>query len=96
MLYLATLYLSKLSSLAYIIQLTPDARHRQWGKGLSLVLSVWFFIALFGVAFECRLPNPWAIVTERCMDIVSVGRKVLDFVADLGNVERILGLRWCH
>ena len=75
MLYLGTLYFSKISSLAYIIQLTPDARHRRWGKGLSLAVSIWFIIALFGIAFECRLPSPWAIVTERCMDIVSRGHQ---------------------
>ena len=72
MLYLATLYFSKVSSLAYIIYLTPDARHRRWGRGLSIIVSAWFIIALFGVAFECHLPSSWAIVTAQCINIVSL------------------------
>ena len=74
MLYIATLYFSKISSVAYITQLTPDVRHRMWGKGLSIVISVWAIVALFGVAFECHLPNSWAIVTAQCINIVSRDR----------------------
>ena len=71
-LYLAALYFSKLSSLAYTIQLTPDARHRQWGKGLCVVVSIWLIISLLGVAFECHLPSPWAIVMAQCINIVRI------------------------
>ena len=74
MLYLATLYFSKVSSIAYITQLTPDARHRQWGRILGAVVSVWFIVAFFGVAFECHLPSPWDIVTGQCMNIVSTNQ----------------------
>ena len=71
MLYVGALCFSKISSLAYILQVTPDSGHRMWGRVILLAVLVWTVFALFGIAFECRLPNPWAIVTEKCIKIVS-------------------------
>ncbi len=71
LLYLMALYFSKMSSIIYVMHITPDAKHRFWGKILQVVISVWVFVSFLGVAFECGIPSPWAIVTRRCMNIVS-------------------------
>ncbi|KAI4123160.1 MAG: hypothetical protein LQ338_005409 [Usnochroma carphineum] len=41
MLYAAALAFSKLSSIAYMIQLTPDRRHRTWAKAILAAVATW-------------------------------------------------------
>ncbi|KAL8632394.1 hypothetical protein Q9189_001871 [Teloschistes chrysophthalmus] len=72
MLYIAALAFSKFSSIAYMIQFTPDHRHRLWGKVILAAVATWAVVAFFGVAFECGVPSPWAIVNGKCMNVVGL------------------------
>lgn len=72
MLYIAALALSKFSSITYMIQFTPDHRHRLWGKVILAAAATWAVVAFLGVAFECGVPSPWAIVNGKCMNVVGL------------------------
>ncbi|KAI9757777.1 MAG: hypothetical protein M4579_003313 [Chaenotheca gracillima] len=62
LLYIATLCFSKLTSLMFIVHLTPDKQHRRWSAGIIVAIIIWALIALFGISFACELPYPWAIL----------------------------------
>lgn len=71
MLYILVLCLVKLSCSVYIMTATPKAEHRTVSKVLSTLVILWGVTAMFGLAFQCSLPRPWAFVSGQCFNLVS-------------------------
>jgi len=39
----------------------------------SIVLTgVWAVVVMIGIAFQCQLPQPWAILSNQCFNQVSL------------------------
>ncbi|KAI9808500.1 MAG: hypothetical protein M1827_007205 [Pycnora praestabilis] len=67
MLYIAALACAKVSSLTFLAQLTPDTRHIKTTRVIALLVAVWAFVSILGIAFQCKLPHPWEITSSKCM-----------------------------
>ncbi|KAE8148356.1 hypothetical protein BDV25DRAFT_131303 [Aspergillus avenaceus] len=59
LLYILSLYFSKLSLSTFIRNLTPVTRDHLHATVLQILLSVWAIVALFGSAFQCQVPQTW-------------------------------------
>ncbi|KAI4236746.1 MAG: hypothetical protein LQ352_007980 [Teloschistes flavicans] len=96
MLYITALAFSKFSSLAYMIQFTPDHRHRLWGKAILTAAVTWAVVAFLGVAFECGVPGPWAIVNGKCMNVTAFWEAVgaMDILTDLALIALPTYITW--
>lgn len=70
LLYLLTLALGKASTLLLLNRLTVLRRHKAVVRGIAIFMLMWTIVALFGSAFQCRLPDPWRAEAGRCIDIV--------------------------
>jgi len=71
LLYIPALCLAKLSTLVYLRALSPETAY----AAVNQILEV--FILLSGVAielriaFQCTLPDAWAIISGTCFNMVS-------------------------
>ncbi|BDD58481.1 hypothetical protein MAP00_003756 [Monascus purpureus] len=82
-LFIAVLAISKLSVALLILQLAPDRRiHIACFITLSLTLA-WTLISIFGLAFHCKLPQPWIYLPHRCAGAVEYPIAVLNILTDL-------------
>lgn len=70
LLYIPALYLAKLSTLIYIRALSPDSPYAVLNKVLEAFVIVWGVGTEFAIAFQCRLPHPWAIISGTCFNMV--------------------------
>ncbi|KAE8373716.1 hypothetical protein BDV26DRAFT_271504 [Aspergillus bertholletiae] len=57
--YVLSLYFSKLSLSVFIRNLTPVSRDHVHATVLHILLTVWAVVALFGSAFQCQASRPW-------------------------------------
>jgi hypothetical protein len=70
LLYIPALCLAKLSTLIYLRAISPDSPYAVLNKVLEGFIIVWGVGTEFAIAFQCRLPHPWAIISEKCFDLV--------------------------
>ncbi|KAL8764563.1 MAG: hypothetical protein Q9194_006978 [Teloschistes cf. exilis] len=96
MLYIAALAFSKFSSIAYMIQFTPDHRHRLWGKVILAAAATWAVVAFLGVAFECGVPRPWAIVNGKRMNVTAFWEAMgaIDILTDFALIALPTYITW--
>lgn len=70
--YIPTLCFAKLSTLFYLRALTPDSNYAILNRVTEICVILWALCAEVSVAFQCDLPNPWAVLyTDECFNIVS-------------------------
>lgn len=68
--YGITFFFSKVSTLALLRHLTHVKNHRKILKGLACLLTIWALTVTFGSAFQCSLPDSWAVAGSHCFDQV--------------------------
>lgn len=71
LLYILTIALGKTSTLLLLHRLTVSAPHKLTVRITAAAIFAWTSAALFGAAFQCHLPDPWNVQSDRCYDIVS-------------------------
>ena len=62
------LCLAKLSTLLYLRALSPESRFAFLNTLLEVFIVLWGISAEFAIAFQCRLPSPWAINSGKCFN----------------------------
>ena len=70
LLYVPILCLTKLSILLFLSQLSPNLTHRRLAQGIGAAVVLWAFIGFVVAAFQCRIPDLWAIVSNQCINQV--------------------------
>jgi hypothetical protein len=70
LLFIASGCFAKLSLALFLRRLTPLAFHKTLGLAIKLAVGVWATTALFGSAFQCRLPHPWDYLHSFCFNRV--------------------------
>lgn len=70
LLYVPALCLAKLSILIYLRALSPDTPFAILNRILEVFIVIWGISTEFALAFQCRLPNPWTVISGRCFNMV--------------------------
>ncbi|KAF8246428.1 hypothetical protein K440DRAFT_368190 [Wilcoxina mikolae CBS 423.85] len=68
MLYIPSLCFAKLATLSFLGTLAQTAISRTIVKVSMVFTGVWTFVAMIGIAFQCHLPRPWAILSNQCFN----------------------------
>ena len=55
-------------TLQFLVTLARDHQKRRWIHAVILANTVWALIALFGVAFQCKVPHLWQIAEGSCFN----------------------------
>ncbi|KAL9037790.1 MAG: hypothetical protein Q9214_005546, partial [Letrouitia sp. 1 TL-2023] len=67
--YVATVYVAKLVGLYFFISLTGENIKRKIVRCLMAFIGAWTTAAIFVVAFQCELPQPWKNSTsQKCVN----------------------------
>ena len=89
-LYIVTLLFGKTSTLSLLLALSPNKSYRIPMQVVGGVIFSWALASIISSAFQCSLPHPYFITTNRCFSQVgfwdAVG--VIDILTDLA----IMGL----
>ncbi|MCJ1469213.1 hypothetical protein MMC07_007846 [Pseudocyphellaria aurata] len=67
LLYILTIYLSKVSAVCLFLRVTPIKQHIRFCYGILGTSTVWVVVSEFMLALRCQLGQPW--VNERCVNI---------------------------
>ncbi|CAD6446528.1 1e6bd8fd-17e8-4b98-b7a7-6bab7964e67e [Sclerotinia trifoliorum] len=95
--YIPTLCFAKLSTLFYLRALTPDSNYAILNRVTEVCVILWALCAEVSVAFQCDLPNPWAVLsTDECFNIGVFWQTIgaLDIVTDSGIIFMPIFLVW--
>ena len=68
MLYVPALALAKVSLVVYLFQLTPHSHFYRLNTAVMWAIVVWAVVSVFAIAFQCRAPQTWAILSDQCFD----------------------------
>lgn len=68
MLFIVTLALSKMAVLVLLWSLTPDVTHHRFMFVAGAIIAVWGTSSVFVAAFQCSIPQTWAILSSHCID----------------------------
>jgi hypothetical protein len=64
--FVLTLGLSKLSVGFFLLRLTTVRLHKVIFMAVMAFITAWTIAAIFAVALQCNLSQPWIIIGERC------------------------------
>ncbi|TEY42407.1 hypothetical protein BOTCAL_0390g00050 [Botryotinia calthae] len=95
--YIPTLCFAKLSTLFYLRALTPDCNYAIFNRLTEICVILWALSAEFSILFQCKMPNPWAILsTGKCFNIGAFWKAigVLDIATDCGIILLPIFLVW--
>ena len=71
LLYLTTIYLSKIAATLLFMRLTPDEKHIKVCHGVLLVSTLWVIASILAMALRCDLSEPWIDATDaQCTGMV--------------------------
>ncbi len=76
LLTIVTLTCAKLAVSQLILAIRPQRVIRLALHVVEGVIGVWFITSLFALAFQCNLPHPYLLATNRCVNLVSILRRV--------------------
>lgn len=71
-LYLLALTFAKASVVLFLGRLVARRAHSIAVLVLVACTVAWSLASIFGVSFQCELPQPWDLVHAQCFDVVSV------------------------
>ncbi|KAH8809820.1 hypothetical protein F5882DRAFT_345278 [Hyaloscypha sp. PMI_1271] len=96
LLYIPTLCLSKLSTLVYLRALSPETPYALLARILKMFIVLWGISLELAIAFQCGLPDPWAIISGRCFNMIPVWNSVgvLDILTDFAIIFLPVYLVW--
>ncbi|EHA20939.1 hypothetical protein ASPNIDRAFT_194546, partial [Aspergillus niger ATCC 1015] len=66
LLHVVVLSLSEISTTLLVWKLTPHRGIRQTCRITVGVVAAWTIFSIFGIAFQCQMPNPWLYTASRC------------------------------
>ncbi|GLA43951.1 hypothetical protein AnigIFM63309_002048 [Aspergillus niger] len=66
LLHVVVLSLSEISTTLLVWKLTPHRGIRQACRITVGVVAAWTIFSIFGIAFQCQMPNPWLYTASRC------------------------------
>ncbi|OJJ66113.1 hypothetical protein ASPBRDRAFT_189152 [Aspergillus brasiliensis CBS 101740] len=66
LLHVVILSLSELSTTLLVWKLTPHRGIRQTCRITVGLVAAWTIFAVFGIAFQCEMPDPWLYSASRC------------------------------
>jgi len=58
-LFVATLLLSKISTIFLLTRLTPNHNIRRICQAVGAIFAIWALASILSLAFQCQLPRPW-------------------------------------
>lgn len=70
-LYVISLCLAKMAILQFLLSLALKEDRRLAVKVSMVFNLVTAVVAVFSIAFQCPLPQPWAILSDKCFNQVS-------------------------
>lgn len=70
LLFIASLAVSKISSLFLFCQITPVVLYRRQALALGALITLWTVTCLVASALQCWLPSPWKSLSTQCFDQV--------------------------
>jgi len=84
-LYIISLALGKVSTLALLLALAPNKTYRIPMLGVGGVIGLWAVAATFASAFQCSLPHPYLITTGQCFSQTGFWDAVgaIDIITDM-------------
>lgn len=75
--FILVLAFSKLSTVAFVIIISPKRLDHQASIVVGAFVSLWSVASLLTVAFQCGLPNTWVIFSDHCIKQVSAARRAV-------------------
>lgn len=63
--------LSKMPLMLWLARLKLNGGYKVCSVALAAVTIAWMLFCVFGVVFQCELPQPWVVETGRCTSLVS-------------------------
>lgn len=66
-LYLVSLFFGKVSTLTLLLALSPNKSYRIPMLVVAGTIALWAFTAILVSAFQCSLPHPYLITTNKCI-----------------------------
>jgi hypothetical protein len=74
-LFILVVSISKSSVLLFLYHLAETALQRAIFIAISTLVVLWTIVVLAGMIFQCELPTPWRIWTDKCIPLV--GRSIV-------------------
>ncbi|PYH63790.1 uncharacterized protein BO88DRAFT_408959 [Aspergillus vadensis CBS 113365] len=71
LLYIPSLYFSKISLSCFIRNLTPTAKDHRVANLVQISVTVMALICLLGTSFQCSVPQTWNYYTGKCMNLIA-------------------------
>ncbi|GKZ20888.1 hypothetical protein AbraIFM66951_009210 [Aspergillus brasiliensis] len=71
LLYIPSIYFSKISLSCFIRNLTPTAKDHRVANVVQISVTVIALICLLGTAFQCSVPTTWNYYSGNCMDLIA-------------------------
>ncbi|GAT18594.1 hypothetical protein RIB2604_00100880 [Aspergillus luchuensis] len=71
LLYIPSLYFSKISLSCFIRNLTPTAKDHRVANLVQISVTVMAVICLLGTSFQCSVPQTWNYYTGKCMNLIA-------------------------
>ena len=69
-LYVLSLCLAKMATLQFLFTLARSSIRRTIVRGIIAFDASWTIIALLCIAFQCPLPRPWTVLSNKCFNQV--------------------------
>ncbi|KAF2266928.1 hypothetical protein CC78DRAFT_614733 [Lojkania enalia] len=68
LLYVCALCAANSAAIIFGLMLQPSKNHQLYLKATQGFGFVWLIVSIFGIAFQCKLPQPWALLRNQCFD----------------------------
>jgi uncharacterized membrane protein len=69
-LYVITLYVTKLSAATFFLRLSPDRLQNLLTYAIGAASTIFMVVSIFIVAFKCDNSHPWLFIGEKCTTLV--------------------------
>ncbi|PSN71748.1 hypothetical protein BS50DRAFT_672683 [Corynespora cassiicola Philippines] len=94
--YVLTVGLSKIAITIFLLRLACRSFHRIAVRALGLVIISWTIAITAGVVFQCKLPNPWALFTGKCIPMLPfwATASAVDMFTDLAMITIPIHILW--
>jgi hypothetical protein len=91
-LYISSLCFSKLSLLVLFYTVVAIQRtHRLLVSAFGAFIVIWSIASIVVVAFQCKLPRPWEIMTLQCFNTVSLTHRLYIYSIDANFISEHFG-----
>ncbi|KAH7396207.1 hypothetical protein BKA66DRAFT_606099 [Pyrenochaeta sp. MPI-SDFR-AT-0127] len=67
-LYICALAAAKAAACLFALNLQPHSRSRIVIRTLMGVTTIWTFVSVFGIAFQCKIPHTWNLTSTQCFN----------------------------